>query len=151
MSSYHDQKLAEADKRLVKAAATPLVRKLAAQYNVDLSALKGTGAGGRISKSDVLTAAVKNLQRRPANLAAPSVSPPDANAPRVTGSDGRFERIEYGREPTQQEKLDDFEYRLTGGGLGERAPEHIVYYRDTSGPRLIDHPDGTAHWALPGE
>lgn len=73
--------------------------------------------------------------------------------PRVTGSDGNLERIEVGREPTQQEKLDDFEYRLTNGRLGARAPEHIVYYRDKSGPRLIDdNPDGSsAHWALPGE
>jgi 2-oxoglutarate dehydrogenase E2 component (dihydrolipoamide succinyltransferase) len=36
---------------------TPLVRKLAAEHDVDLSALAGTGVGGRIRKQDVLDAA----------------------------------------------------------------------------------------------
>ena len=36
---------------------TPLVRKLAREKNVDLSALTGTGVGGRIRKQDVLAAA----------------------------------------------------------------------------------------------
>ena len=36
---------------------TPLVRKLAAQHGVDLSAITGTGVGGRIRKQDVLAAA----------------------------------------------------------------------------------------------
>jgi pyruvate dehydrogenase E2 component (dihydrolipoamide acetyltransferase) len=36
---------------------TPLVRRLAAEHSVDLSALTGTGVGGRIRKQDVLDAA----------------------------------------------------------------------------------------------
>ncbi|PPK95328.1 2-oxoglutarate dehydrogenase E2 component (dihydrolipoamide succinyltransferase) [Kineococcus xinjiangensis] len=36
---------------------TPLVRKLAAQHNVDLNTLQGTGVGGRVRKQDVLEAA----------------------------------------------------------------------------------------------
>ncbi len=36
---------------------TPLVRKLASDNDIDLSALVGTGVGGRIRKSDVLAAA----------------------------------------------------------------------------------------------
>jgi 2-oxoglutarate dehydrogenase E2 component (dihydrolipoamide succinyltransferase) len=36
---------------------TPLVRKLAAERNVNLSSLNGTGVGGRIRKQDVLAAA----------------------------------------------------------------------------------------------
>ncbi|HEV7172234.1 2-oxoglutarate dehydrogenase, E2 component, dihydrolipoamide succinyltransferase [Pedococcus sp.] len=39
------------------AYVTPLVRKLAADNNVDLGALTGTGIGGRIRKQDVLDAA----------------------------------------------------------------------------------------------
>ena len=39
------------------AYVTPLVRKLAGDNNVDLTALKGTGIGGRIRKQDVLDAA----------------------------------------------------------------------------------------------
>jgi pyruvate dehydrogenase E2 component (dihydrolipoamide acetyltransferase) len=36
---------------------TPLVRKLAAEHGIDLSAVPGTGVGGRIRKQDVLDAA----------------------------------------------------------------------------------------------
>src|SRR5258708_30409335 len=32
---------------------SPLVRKMAREYNIDLGQVKGTGAGGRISKQDV--------------------------------------------------------------------------------------------------
>ena len=38
-------------------AATPLVTRLAAQHGVELSTVKPTGAGGRVSKADVLAAA----------------------------------------------------------------------------------------------
>ncbi len=39
------------------AYVTPLVRKLAAEHDVDLAAITGTGVGGRIRKQDVLEAA----------------------------------------------------------------------------------------------
>ena len=41
------------------AYVTPIVRKFAAENNVDLSKVKGTGIGGRIRKEDVLAAAPK--------------------------------------------------------------------------------------------
>jgi len=34
---------------------SPLVKKIAAQHNIDLNDVKGTGAGGRITKDDVLS------------------------------------------------------------------------------------------------
>ena len=49
---------------------TPLVRKLAAEHNVDLSNLTGTGVGGRIRKQDVIAAAEAAKQ-----AAAPAPSP----------------------------------------------------------------------------
>ena len=69
---------------------TPLVRKLAAENNVDLSQVTGTGVGGRIRKQDVLSAAEKKAAEKerakktpettPA-AAAPSVPKPSAPAP----------------------------------------------------------------------
>ncbi|EHR49722.1 2-oxoglutarate dehydrogenase, E2 component, dihydrolipoamide succinyltransferase [Saccharomonospora marina XMU15] len=44
---------------------TPLVRKLAAEHDIDLNTLRGTGVGGRIRKQDVL-AAVEAKQRQQA-------------------------------------------------------------------------------------
>ncbi|MDO3107585.1 2-oxoglutarate dehydrogenase, E2 component, dihydrolipoamide succinyltransferase [Mycobacteroides abscessus] len=56
---------------------TPLVRKLAAENNVDLSALSGSGVGGRIRKQDVLAAA----EAAKAPAAAPAPAAPAASAP----------------------------------------------------------------------
>ena len=40
-----------------KVRSSPLVRKIARENNIDVSQVPGTGAGGRVSKSDILSAA----------------------------------------------------------------------------------------------
>jgi pyruvate dehydrogenase E2 component (dihydrolipoamide acetyltransferase) len=64
------------------AYVTPLVRRLANQNDVDLSAVKGTGVGGRIRKQDVLDAAEarKAAQAEPAQQAGPAAPSPAAPA-----------------------------------------------------------------------
>ena len=56
---------------------TPLVRRLASENGIDLSAVTGTGVGGRIRKQDVL-AAVE--EREAAKKAPPAASSPAAGA-----------------------------------------------------------------------
>ncbi|GGK26803.1 hypothetical protein GCM10010124_19350 [Pilimelia terevasa] len=56
---------------------TPLVRKLAAEQGVDVSALAGTGVGGRIRRQDVLDAAAR---AKAASAAAPSTAAAPAAA-----------------------------------------------------------------------
>ncbi|MCU1572367.1 MAG: dltA [Micrococcaceae bacterium] len=63
---------------------TPLVRKLANQHGVELSALTGTGVGGRIRKQDVLDAA----EAKKTAAAAPAASAPAASAPTAAPSAG---------------------------------------------------------------
>ncbi len=59
---------------------TPLVRKLAAQHDVDLSQVTGSGVGGRIRKQDVLDAA-KARESAPAEApAAPAASAPSGGS-----------------------------------------------------------------------
>ncbi len=57
--------------------ASPLARRLAAEYGVDLRRVKGTGPGGRIGKADVLAwvAAQKTL---PAPVSVPAAPPVQA-------------------------------------------------------------------------
>ncbi|WP_406295890.1 2-oxoglutarate dehydrogenase, E2 component, dihydrolipoamide succinyltransferase [Embleya sp. NBC_00888] len=64
---------AEADGAYV----TPLVRKLAAEHNVDLGSIAGTGIGGRIRKQDVLETARK---QQAAQAAAAASAPAAASA-----------------------------------------------------------------------
>jgi pyruvate dehydrogenase E2 component (dihydrolipoamide acetyltransferase) len=57
---------------------TPLVRKLAADNNIDLAEVKGTGVGGRIRKQDVLAAAEKKKEAQAAPAPAPQPTAPAA-------------------------------------------------------------------------
>lgn len=62
---------------------TPLVRKLAAEHNVDLSAVEGTGVGGRIRKQDVLDAARAQQPQAPAAPETTGTQPPGPQAPQA--------------------------------------------------------------------
>ena len=59
---------------------TPLVRKLAAELNVDLAAISGTGVGGRIRKQDVYDAAER------ARAAAATIAPAPTTSTTSTSS-----------------------------------------------------------------
>ena len=74
------------------AYVTPLVRRLAAQHDIDLSTVTGSGVGGRIRKADVLAAvearggttaqpAQPSLQQPAAPAAAPAPVPVASSAP----------------------------------------------------------------------
>src|SRR5215472_2462563 len=58
---------------------SPLVRKMAREHNIDLSKIRGTGAGGRITKHD-LEAYLASSAAAPAAAAAP---PPPSRAPQA--------------------------------------------------------------------
>ncbi len=60
---------------------SPVVRRLAAEHGVDLSAVTGTGDGGRISKADVLAHVAARGQGAGADAARPGT--PGATAARV--------------------------------------------------------------------
>jgi len=59
--------------------SSPLVRRLAKEHNVDLTGVEGSGAGGRISKKDILAA----MESGAAGKATPAAPPPQAAAPSV--------------------------------------------------------------------
>ncbi|MDA7926953.1 2-oxoglutarate dehydrogenase complex dihydrolipoyllysine-residue succinyltransferase [Verrucomicrobiales bacterium] len=63
--------------------ATPVARKIADDEGVDLSSLKGTGVGGKVTKSDVLGAAAKEEAPAP-SAAAPARSSVTAGEKPVT-------------------------------------------------------------------
>jgi 2-oxoglutarate dehydrogenase E2 component (dihydrolipoamide succinyltransferase) len=63
---------------------SPLVRKMARELNLDLTQVKGTGAGGRITKQDVEAYAAAHSQPAapaPPPAAAPPAAPPAPAAP----------------------------------------------------------------------
>ena len=63
---------------------SPLVRKMARENNIDLSLIKGTGAGNRITKQDLdAYLAARSAPAAPVVQAAPPPPPPPAPAPVV--------------------------------------------------------------------
>ncbi|HUJ83705.1 MAG TPA: biotin/lipoyl-containing protein, partial [Candidatus Acidoferrales bacterium] len=67
-----------------KVRSSPLVRRIAREHQIDIAQIPGTGAGGRVSKRDIL-AAVEGGAAAPS--AAPSAPPPPPapSAPREAG------------------------------------------------------------------
>ena len=70
------------ERREPEGLLSPLVRKMARENNLDLGLIKGTGAGGRITKQDVEAYMAKpKAAPAPAPVPAPSVAPPPPPAP----------------------------------------------------------------------
>ena len=128
-----------------KIRSSPLVRKLAKEHNVDLAAVEGSGAGGRISKRDILAAAVSGGARpaapgAPAPAAAtpsasPAAPPPGGGAiahPALENAVPR-ERIYFGNYEAQPMSV-----------MRQRIAEHMVASKHVS-PHVysIDEADMT--------
>ena len=71
---------------------SPLVRRLAEENQVDLSEIRGTGTGGRITKQDVM-AFVESRGEAPAEAPAPAPRPQAAPAPAARAAGDREEVI----------------------------------------------------------
>ncbi len=101
--------------------SSPLVRRLAREHNIDLSTLRGTGVGGRISKKDILAAIQTGGPRPPA--AAPGAAPgvPGALAHVVLENAVPRERIYFGRYEVQPMSV-----------MRQRIAEHMVVSKRVS-------------------
>ena len=115
--------------------SSPLVRRLAREHNIDLAELRGTGAGGRISKKDILAVIAAGGSRPAAapppapTFAPPAVAPapaPQAVPAAVPGASGTVvhvalenavprERIYFGRYEVQPMTV-----------MRQRIAEHMV-------------------------
>lgn len=99
--------------------SSPLVRRLAKEHNIDLAAVPGTGAGGRISKKDIL-AAIEGGGTRPAGVpAAPSAPGAMAHGP-LENAVPR-EKIYFGRYEVQPMSV-----------MRQRIAEHMVVSKRVS-------------------
>jgi len=127
--------------------SSPLVRRLARENHVDLSTLTGSGAGGRISKKDILSAIASGGSQqkaapsaRPA-AAAPAAKPASAPAPSAGGAAAHVtletavprERIYFGRYEVQPMSV-----------MRQKIAEHMVASKRVS-PHVysIDEADMT--------
>jgi 2-oxoglutarate dehydrogenase E2 component (dihydrolipoamide succinyltransferase) len=95
--------------------SSPLVRRLARENSVDLAQLSGTGAGGRISKKDILTV-ISSGGTRPAAAGAPSSAGAAASFAAIPR-----ERIYFGRYDVAPMSV-----------MRQKIAEHMVMSKHTS-------------------
>lgn len=90
---------------------SPLVRKMAREYNIDLSQIKGSGAGGRISKQDVeayMSSQAAKTYEAPqsrAAVASPSATAEPASMPLAESARVRTEPMSTMRQKIAEHML----------------------------------------------
>lgn len=106
-----------------KVRSSPLVRRIAHEHQIDLSQVPGTGAGGRVSKRDIMAA----VEGRAA-AAAPSEAPPTTAKAAPSGAPASAleaavprERMYFGHYEVQPMSI-----------MRQRIAEHMVLSKRTS-------------------
>jgi 2-oxoglutarate dehydrogenase E2 component (dihydrolipoamide succinyltransferase) len=66
---------------LRRTRSSPLVRKIAAEHDIDISRLEGTGASGRVTKNDILSYIESGAQASPPQAAPSQTEAPAMRAP----------------------------------------------------------------------
>jgi pyruvate dehydrogenase E2 component (dihydrolipoamide acetyltransferase) len=107
---------AEAQAEEATGPLSPIVRKMAREFNIDLKQVKGTGAGGRITKSDVES----YMSAQGARTAAQATEPPAATreAPPAQPPMPRAEQAKTRIEPMSN--------------MRQKIAEHMVFSKRTS-------------------
>jgi pyruvate dehydrogenase E2 component (dihydrolipoamide acetyltransferase) len=129
-----------------KVRSSPLVRKIARENNIDVSQVPGTGAGGRVSKSDILSAVQSGGAPAPAATAgAPAIAPPPrpAGVPPATGGASASAVLE---NAVPREKMYFGHYEVQPMSvMRQRIAEHMVLSKHVS-PHVysVDEADMTA-------
>jgi pyruvate dehydrogenase E2 component (dihydrolipoamide acetyltransferase) len=115
--------------------SSPLVRRLAHENGVDLGTIQGTGAGGRISKKDVLAAISAQRSGASAPPSERSAAPAPSSAPQHAVLETALprERIHFGHYEVQPMSV-----------MRQRIAEHMVLSKRVS-PHVysIDEADMT--------
>ena len=114
---------------------SPLVRRLAAEHQVDLALLAGTGTGGRITKHDVMTAATAGTAAAAtvaaggaATMPAPALVP--APTPAVVGVGEEVVPMTHIRKAIAQHMVGSLQTSARAWTMVEVNVDHLVKLRD---------------------
>jgi pyruvate dehydrogenase E2 component (dihydrolipoamide acetyltransferase) len=113
---------------------SPLVRKLAEEHHLDLSAIAGSGTGGRITKKDVMDAVAAGGTAAPAAAAAPSapaVAPAlrSVPGPTVAGGGEEIVPMTHIRKAIASHMVGSLQATARAWNMVEVNMEHVVRTR----------------------
>jgi pyruvate dehydrogenase E2 component (dihydrolipoamide acetyltransferase) len=131
-----------------KVRSSPLVRKIARENNIDVSQVPGTGAGGRVSKSDILSAVQGGGVPAAASSSsvAPASAPPSARPAGVPPATGGASASAVLENAVPREKMYFGHYEVQPMSvMRQRIAEHMVLSKHVS-PHVysVDEADMTA-------
>lgn len=135
-----------------KVRSSPLVRKIAKENNIDVAQVPGTGAGGRVSKHDILAAVQGGVPApaaapRPATPSPTAPAPSRPSAPPPTGGASASAVLENA-VPREKMYFGNYEVQPMSV-MRQRIAEHMVLSKHVS-PHVysVDEADVTAIAAL---
>ncbi len=105
--------------------STPLVRKMAAEHNLDLSAISGTGLAGRVTKNDILDH-LETAQAAPAAAPAPRETRPAAPLAPAAAAASAPAHAPSGVEPWEGDRVEPW------SRIRKLTAEHMVMSRRAS-------------------
>lgn len=110
---------------LRQSRSSPVVRKIAAEHNVDIGDVTGTGIGGRVTKQDILGHIAHQEPAAPPPAAAPApAAPPSAPAPPPSTTPP---------PPAAQPTLRDGRVELVPmSAIRKKTAEHMILSKRTS-------------------
>jgi 2-oxoglutarate dehydrogenase E2 component (dihydrolipoamide succinyltransferase) len=130
-----------------KVRSSPLVRKIAREHNIDVSQVPGTGAGGRVSKTDILSAVQGGgAPAAAASSSAASAAPPLARPAGVPPATGGASASAVLENAVPREKMYFGHYEVQPMSvMRQRIAEHMVLSKHVS-PHVysVDEADMTA-------
>src|SRR6202453_809899 len=114
--------------------SSPLVRKIARENNIDVSQVPGTGAGGRVSKSDILSAVQGGAPAAAASSGtASSAAPPPARPAGVPPATGGASASAVLENAVPREKMYFGHYEVQPMSvMRQRIAEHMVLSKRVS-------------------
>jgi pyruvate dehydrogenase E2 component (dihydrolipoamide acetyltransferase) len=104
-----------------KIRSSPLVRRIAREHQIDLSQVPGTGAGGRISRRDILAAVEAGGQAPAAAPSAPAPVPAPSSPRETAVAALPREKMYFGHYEVQ-----------TMSTMRQKIAEHMVFSKRTS-------------------
>jgi 2-oxoglutarate dehydrogenase E2 component (dihydrolipoamide succinyltransferase) len=137
-----------------KIRSSPLVRRIAREQNIDLSQVQGTGAGGRVSKLDILAAAEgTSTAEAPGGVSrqapsAPPSAPPRPAVPPPPSGGGTASAVLESAVPRERMYFGHYEVQPMSV-MRQKIAEHMVLSKRVS-PHVysVDEVDVTGIAAL---
>ena len=124
---------AQADGEPQTGALSPLVRKMAREYGIDLRQVKGTGGGGRITKQDLEAYMSAQGARTMAQAGAPAPAPPAPAAPQAAPAPAAPARPAAQAPPAQLPRAEAPRARVEAmSTMRSKIAEHMIMSKRTS-------------------